>query len=250
MSALVTAASRGIGRAIAAEFLRKGAAVTITARDKTALRAAAASLSAETGAARDRILAVPGDAGDSDARREAVERTVEEFGSLDVLVNNAGVNSLFGPLVDADLDQVRETFDVNVTAALGYTQLAWHAWMSEHGGAVVNISSTAALRATGDIGVYGASKLALCRLTEELAYQLGPKVRVNAVAPAVVKTVFAEPLYAGREAEVIERYPLRRLGIPSDVAQLVAFLASDDAGWITGETVRIDGGQLVHSVIA
>jgi NAD(P)-dependent dehydrogenase (short-subunit alcohol dehydrogenase family) len=249
-AALVTAASRGIGRAIAAEFLRKGAAVTITARDKAALHAAADSLAEETGAARDRILTVPGDAGDGDARAEAVERTVKEFGSLDVLVNNAGINSLFGPLVDADLDAVRETFDVNVTAALGYTQLAWHAWMAEHGGSVVNISSTAALRATGDIGIYGASKLALSKLTEELACQLGPKVRVNAVAPAVVKTVFAEPLYAGREAEVIERYPLRRLGMPSDVAQLVTFLASDEAGWITGETVRIDGGQLVHSIIA
>ncbi|MGP4048445.1 SDR family oxidoreductase [Streptomyces sp. 2A115] len=250
LTAFVSAASRGIGRGIAREFLSRGAAVTITARDAHALDVTADELAAETGAARGRILTVPGDAGDADARADAVHRCVEEFGSLNVLVNNAGVNSLFGPLVDAELDEVRQTFEVNVTAALGFTQLAWHAWMSEHGGTVVNMSSTAALRATGDIGVYGASKVALCRLTEELAYQLGPKVRVNAVAPAVVKTVFAEPLYIGREAEVVERYPLRRLGLPSDVAQLVAFLASDEAGWITGETVRIDGGQLVHSVIA
>jgi NAD(P)-dependent dehydrogenase (short-subunit alcohol dehydrogenase family) len=249
-TAVVTAASRGIGRAIAHELLSRGASVTITARDAAALRSTADELAVETGVERDRVLAIPGDAGDTESRAEAVKRTIEQFGSLDVLVNNAGINSLFGPLVDADLDEVRQTFDVNVTAALGFTQLAWYSWMSEHGGAIVNMSSTAALRATGDIGVYGASKLALSRLTEELAYQLGPKVRVNAVAPAVVKTVFAEPLYGGREAEVVKRYPLGRLGIPSDVAKLVAFLASDAAGWITGDTVRIDGGQLVHSVIA
>ena len=98
--------------------------------------------------------------------------------------------------MDADLDAVRKIFDVNVVAALGFVQLAWKAWMREHGGAVVNIASVGGLRSTGVIGAYGARKAALIRLTEELAWQLGPKVRVNAVAPAVVKTQFAEALYA------------------------------------------------------
>jgi NAD(P)-dependent dehydrogenase (short-subunit alcohol dehydrogenase family) len=129
-------------------------------------------------------------------------------------------------------------------AALGFTQLAWKAWMGEHGGAVVNIASVGGIRSTGVIGAYGASKAALIRLTEELAWQLGPKVRVNAVAPAVVKTKFAEALYSGREEEAAQQYPMKRLGTPEDVASLVAFLCSEGASWITGETVRVDGGLL------
>ncbi|WP_113701312.1 SDR family oxidoreductase [Nonomuraea lactucae] len=248
--ALVTAASRGIGWGAARELASRGAAVAITARDKDALYETAGRIAAETGVGRDRILAIPGDAGDPDARAGAVRETVETFGRLDVLVNNAGISTVAGPLIDADLAEARRMFDVNVLAALDFVQLASKAWMLENGGAVVNVGSTAGLAVTGIFGIYGATKLALSKLTEELAYQLGPRIRINAVAPAVVKTKFAEPLYLGQEEKVIERYPLRRLGLPQDVAKLIAFLASDDASWITGETVRIDGGQLVHSVIA
>ncbi|SER65360.1 NAD(P)-dependent dehydrogenase, short-chain alcohol dehydrogenase family [Lentzea xinjiangensis] len=240
-AALVTGASRGIGLGIARELLSRGAAVTITGRKADQLAEAAEQLRAGTGG---RVLAVPGNAGDDASREEAVARTVEEFGSIDVLVNNTGINPQFGFLMDADLAAVRKIFDVNVVAALGFTQLAWKAWMSEHGGAVVNIASIGGLRSTGVIGAYGASKAALIRLTEELAWQLGPKVRVNAVAPAVVKTKFAEALWSGREEEAQQQYPMKRLGTPEDVASLVAFLCSDSASWITGETVRVDGGLL------
>ncbi|PRY37200.1 enoyl-ACP reductase-like protein [Umezawaea tangerina] len=99
------------------------------------------------------------------------------------------------------------------------------------------------------IAAYGASKAALIRLTEELAWQLGPKVRVNAVAPAVVKTRFAEALYMGREEEAAGQYPMKRLGVPGDVAKVVAFLASEEAGWVTGETVRVDGGLLATGTL-
>jgi NAD(P)-dependent dehydrogenase (short-subunit alcohol dehydrogenase family) len=241
-AALVTGASRGIGYGIARELLSRGASVTITGRKADNLTAAAAQLADETGT--DRVLAVPGNAGKAEDREEAVSQTMERFGRLDVLVNNTGINPVFGPLVDADLDAVRKIFDVNVVAALGFVQLAWKAWQQEHGGAVVNIASVGGLRSTGVLGAYGASKAALIRLTEELAWQLGPKVRVNAVAPAVVKTKFAEALYTDREEEVSASYPLKRLGTPEDVATLVAFLASDAASWITGDTVRVDGGQL------
>jgi NAD(P)-dependent dehydrogenase (short-subunit alcohol dehydrogenase family) len=240
--ALVTGASRGIGHAIAAELVRAGAAVTISSRKADQLTAAADELRALVPDAR--VLAVPANTGDDDDRAEVVRRTVEEFGSLDVLVNNTGINPTFGPLVDADLAAVRKIFDVNVVGALGFVQLAVKAWMAEHGGSIVNIASVAGLRSSGVISAYGASKAALIRLTEELAWQLGPGIRVNAVAPAVVKTKFAEMLYTTDEEAVAARYPMKRLGDPRDVAQLVAFLASDQASWITGETVRVDGGML------
>ncbi|TWP47234.1 SDR family oxidoreductase [Lentzea tibetensis] len=243
-AALVTGASRGIGYGIAHELLSRGASVTITSRKPEACNAAAASLAADAGVPADRVLAVPGNAGDDAAREEAVVRTVERFGSLDVLVNNTGINPQFGFLMEADLNAVRKIFDVNVVAALGFAQQAWKAWLGEHGGAIVNIASVGGLRSTGVIGAYGASKAALIRLTEELAWQLGPRVRVNAVAPAVVKTKFAEALWSGREDEATQQYPMKRLGTPEDVAKLVAFLVSDDASWITGETVRVDGGLL------
>jgi NAD(P)-dependent dehydrogenase (short-subunit alcohol dehydrogenase family) len=173
-----------------------------------------------------------------------VTRTVEAFGRLDILVNNAGINPTYGPLMDADLDAVRKIFDVNVVAALGYLQVAYRAWMREHGGAVVNVASVAGLRSSQVIAAYGASKAALIRLTEELAWELGPSIRVNAIAPAVVKTRFATALYAEGEDKVSAAYPMKRLGEPEDVAQLVGFLVSDAASWITGETVRVDGGIL------
>jgi NAD(P)-dependent dehydrogenase (short-subunit alcohol dehydrogenase family) len=190
------------------------------------------------------VLALSGNAGRDSDREEAVARTVSEFGSLDILINNAGINPVYGPLADADLGAVRKIFDVNVVAALGFVQLALKAWMAEHGGNIINVSSVGGLRSTGVLGIYGASKAALNHLTMELAWQLGPGVRVNGIAPATVKTKFAEALYVGREEEAAQLYPMKRLGTPEDVASLVAFLVSDQASWITGETVRIDGGLL------
>jgi NAD(P)-dependent dehydrogenase (short-subunit alcohol dehydrogenase family) len=247
-SALVTGASRGIGYAIAEELLSRGASVTITGRKADELAAAAESLaegagSHDSGAAK-RILGLTGNAGDADSRAETVARTVEQFGGLDILINNVGVNPVYGPLMDADLDGVRKIFDVNVVAGLGYLQQAYKAWMRDNGGAVINMSSTAGLRSTGVIAAYGAAKAALIRLTEELAWQLGPNIRVNAVAPAVIKTKFSEKLYERGEDEVANSYPMKRLGTPEDVARMVGFLVSDAASWITGQTVRVDGGIL------
>jgi NAD(P)-dependent dehydrogenase (short-subunit alcohol dehydrogenase family) len=243
-TALVTGGSRGIGYSIAAELLARGASVTVTARKPDELAKAVDELAATVESGDERVLGLPGNAGDAASRAQTVASTLARFGSLDILVNNAGVNPVYGALMDADLDGVRKIFDINVVAGLGYLQEAYRVWLRDHGGAVVNVASTAGLRSTGVIAAYGAAKAALIRLTEELAWQLGPGIRVNAVAPAVVKTKFAEALYVDREDQIAATYPMKRLGTPQDVARLVGFLVSDAASWITGETVRVDGGML------
>ena len=244
-TALVTGGSRGIGYAIAAELLTRGAAVTITARKLDELSASADKLVADfAGGDASRVLAVAANAGSAESREASVTQTVERFGSLDILVNNTGINPTYGFLMDADLSAVSKTFDTNVVATLAYVQLAYRAWMAEHGGAIVNIASVGGLRSTGVIPAYGASKAALIRLTEELAWQLGPSIRVNAVAPAVVKTKFAAALYSQGEEKTASAYPMKRLGEPEDIANVVGFLVSDAASWMTGETVRVDGGAL------
>ncbi|GAA5053378.1 SDR family oxidoreductase [Nocardia callitridis] len=241
-SALVTGASRGIGKAVAAELLTRGANVLITARKKEPLDQAANDLRAL--GHRGEVIALAGNSGVDEDRADAVGRVVTEFGSLDILINNTGINPVYGSLMEADLNAVRKIFDVNVVAALGYVQQAYRAWMGEHGGAVVNVASVAGIRSSGVIAAYGASKAALIRLTDELAWQLGPKIRVNAVAPGVIKTKFADALYSSDEESAASVYPLKRLGTPEDVASLIGFLVSDESGWITGETVRVDGGLL------
>ena len=236
-AALVTGATRGIGFGIAQELVTRGARGCITARKEDELAAAVEKLGGP-----DKAIAARGSADDDEHQQKAVAQTIERFGSLDVLVNNAGINPHFGPMIDAELRAVRKIFDVNVTAALAWTQHAWQAWMNEHGGAVLNVASIGGIRPAPFIGAYNVSKAALIHLTRQLAMELGPKVRVNAIAPAVVKTDFAKALYENREDQVAAMYPMRRLGTIEDTGRLAAFLLSDSASWITGETVAIDGG--------
>ena len=235
--AIVTGASRGIGLGIAAELVRQGARVCVTARGQEALDAAVAELGGP-----DVAIAVPGKCDDAEHQAEAVAKTMEAFGRLDMLVNNTGINPVYGPMIDCDLAAAAKILAVNVLAPLAWTRLARDAWMGEHGGSVVNVASVAGVRASPGIGMYGVSKAALIRLTTELAVELGPRIRVNAVAPGVVKTKFAVALYEGREDEVSAHYPLKRLGLPEDIAGAVTFLLSDQASWITGQTLVLDGG--------
>jgi NAD(P)-dependent dehydrogenase (short-subunit alcohol dehydrogenase family) len=244
--ALVTGASRGIGLAIARRLVTEGARVTITARGADALDKAVEELGGPAVA-----LAVPGKADDPAHREGAVAQTLDAYGRIDVLVNNTGISPVAGPVTSADLGAVQKTFAVNVAAAIAWVEAARAAGLGEHpGAAVVNVASVAGLRPSPPIGVYGASKAALIHLTGELALELAPRIRVNAVAPAIVKTVFATMLYEGREEQVAARYPLGRLGVPDDVASAVAFLASDDAAWITGQTLVLDGGLLLSGGFA
>jgi 3-oxoacyl-[acyl-carrier protein] reductase len=169
----------------------------------------------------------------------------EGHGRLDHLVNNAGINPVFGPLLAADLDAARKILDVNVIATLEWTRAAVAAGLRR---SVVNIASIAGVTASPNIALYGISKAALINLTVQLASELAPRLRVNAVAPAVVKTRFARALYEGREDRVTAGYPLQRLGEPEDVAGPVAFLLSDDAAWVTGQTLLIDGGSAIRGI--
>ncbi|MFC4784016.1 SDR family oxidoreductase [Nocardioides sp. MAHUQ-72] len=236
-TAIITGASRGIGLAIAERLVEGGARVVLTGRDSDSLDRATAALGRG-----DRAIGICGDAADTDHQAVVVERAVEHFGSVDLLVNNAGANPAYGPLVKVPLDKARKVVEVNGLAALSWVQHAYAAWMEQHGGAVVNVTSVSGIRHAPGLGMCGASKAMLAHLTAQLAVELGPAIRVNAVAPAVVKTKFATVLYEGREDRVAAAYPLKRLGVPHDVAGAVAFLLGEEAAWITGHTLVVDGG--------
>ena len=241
-TALVTGASRGIGLAIAQALAAAGANVVLTSRSQEAADAAAAQVGGTA-------VGVGAHAVDEEAARRCVELTLERFGSLDILINNAGTNPAFGPVIDQDHGRFAKTFDVNLWAPVLWTGLATRAWMGEHGGAVVNTASVGGMAFEANIGLYNASKAALIHLTRQLALELSPKVRVNAVAPGVVRTKLAEALWKEHEQAVSASTALGRIGEPADIASAVAFLVSDAASWITGETMVIDGGQLLGDAV-
>jgi NAD(P)-dependent dehydrogenase (short-subunit alcohol dehydrogenase family) len=239
--ALVTGASRGIGYGIAEALVARGDRVCITGRGEEALKEAVERLGS------DRVIGVAGKAHDEAHQAAAVAATMEAFGRVDHLVNNAGTNPVFGPIAELDLNVARKVYDTNVLSALGFAQQTWRAWQKEHGGTIVNIASLAGISASPFIGAYGMSKAAMVNLTLQLAHEFAPVVRVNAIAPAVVKTKFAEALYEGREAEVAASYPLGRLGVPEDIGGAAEFLTSGRSGWMTGQTLVLDGGIFLNA---
>ncbi|MFE1754378.1 SDR family oxidoreductase [Streptomyces anandii] len=239
--ALVTGASRGIGYGVAETLVARGDRVCITGRNEDALKEAVDRLGS------DRVIGVAGKAHDEAHQAEAVERVMDAFGRVDFLVNNAGTNPVFGPMADLDLNVARKVFETNVISALGFAQRTWHAWQKDNGGAIVNIASIAGLAPSPFIGAYGVSKAAMINLTQQLAHEFAPRVRVNAIAPAVVKTKFAQALYEGREEEAASSYPLGRLGVPSDIGGAAAFLTSEQSDWVTGQTLVVDGGIFLNA---
>jgi len=239
--ALVTGASRGIGSAIANVLAEQGAEVVLSSRKQADLDAEAERINAKF---PGKAFAVAAHAGKPEDLERLVKTVMDRSGRIDILVNNAGTNPDMGPLMEAELGAWDKTFEVNVRGIFVLTQLVYRAWMREHGGSIVNIASTGGLRPGLGLGVYRISKAAVVFMTRQLARELGGNVRVNAVAPGLIKTRFAEALWANEEIlqRILEPNPMGRIGTVEEVANAVLFLASDAASYVNGEVMVVDGG--------
>jgi NAD(P)-dependent dehydrogenase (short-subunit alcohol dehydrogenase family) len=238
-TAVITGGSSGMGKAIAKEFAEAGAQVLITSRKADNCAEAAAEIGHD-------CQWEAGHAGNADDAQRVIQAATDRLGGVDILVNNAGTNPYAGPLIDVDLARWQKTFDVNLTGPLVWTQLAWRHHMQTNGGVVINMSSVGAFKTSPTLGVYDITKAGLLTMTRQLAAELGPQVRVNALCPAVVKTEFSRMLWEGNEGEVVARsYPLGRFGEVDDITGAAMFLASDASAWMTGQVIVLDGGDLV-----
>lgn len=238
--AIVTGGSAGIGLAAAQALLNRGARVCITGRKQQRMDEGLSTLSDP-----DRVIGIAGNANDLGHRDEVLAATTSRLGPVDVLVNGIGANPYYGDIVDLDLDVARKTLDANVLTALAWVQAVYASSMAERGGSIVNLSSAGGLMPTPKLGIYCISKAAMIQLTQQLALELAPRIRVNAVAPATVKTRFAAALWQDDEEAATAPYPLNCLGEPRDIGEAIAYLASEDARWTTGQTLLIDGGLLL-----
>src|SRR3954471_23953567 len=246
-TAIVTGASRGIGKATAAALAADGCNVVLTSRKQEALDAVAAEMSAAYPDVA--FLAHAAHAAEPEQAAACVDAAMARFGRIDVLVNNAGTNPYFGPLVDIDPVRAEKTVRLNQFGVVLWTQLAWKASMADRGGTVVNVASVGGLLTEPGIGYYNSTKAAVIHLTRQFAQELAPRVRVNAVAPGVVRTQLARGLWQDNEDFLNQALPLGRIGEPNDVADAIAFLAGARAAWITGQTLVIDGGASIRSSI-
>ena len=240
-SALVTGASRGIGREIAVALAEAGAIVGVNSRRADACDAVVADIEQAGGEA----VAVPGNVSDADGCKAIVDAFMARAGRLDVLVNNAATNPQFGPIVDAEESAIDKIIEVDLKAPLRMTKLACEAWMREHGGSIINMASVAGIRPEPLTGAYNAAKAGLIALTKTLARELGSaNIRVNALAPGLVETKFARVLIETQEIHdhIVGQTALGRHAQPGEIAGAALFLASDAASYVTGAVIVIDGG--------
>ena len=242
--AIVTGASRGIGRAIARAFAAAGARVALASRTQADLEVVAGEIEDAGGSA----LAVAAHTGDDQAVEALVERVTDEWGGVDVVVNNAATNPHFGPVTTSDWSHWDKTYDVNVKGYLRTVQACLPSMKGRGGGSVINVASVAGERPLPGMGVYCVSKAAVLMLTEVLGAELAADgVRVNAIVPGFVKTQFSSVLWQDdRAADKLKALiPQRRIADPEELAPLALYLASDASAFVTGSRFRIDGGQLV-----
>ena len=232
--ALVTGASRGIGRAIAATFAAAGAQVMICSRKEDALRDAAESMDGD-------VAIVAANVGDVAAGEACVAATLQRFGRLDILVNNAAANPYYGPMLEIDPARFDKIMQVNLRGPLLWAQAAWNGAMRESPGVILNISSGGSAYPSAGLGVYDMAKAALNHLTRQLAGEIAP-TRVVGIAPGLIKTDFSQVLVDTMGDQLAAKLPARRLGEPDDVAALALYLVSDHSSYITGETYFVDGG--------
>jgi len=238
-TALVTGGSRGIGKAIAETLARRGARVVIAGRQIDALEAAAAELSGATG---QTVIALQADVADSASVKALLDQVLARFQRLDILVNNAGVtrDTLLVRMDEADWDMV---LDVNLKGAYLCTKAAIRQMMKQRYGRIVNVTSVSGIAGQAGQTNYSASKAGLIGFTRALAREVGSRgITVNAVAPGFVPTDLTKDLPADFKEASLKSIPLGRWGTPQEIANAVAFLASDDASYITGHVLSVDGG--------
>ncbi len=241
-TALITGGSAGIGKGIARCYLEAGANVMITSRKAAKCEEAVADLQGLPGQVDWRVSHV----GDPEQGAAAMDDTIERFGSLDILVNNAATNPHNGRTIDVDAGKLDKTYEVNVRGPLLWTQAAWNKWMEANGGTVINIASVGGFTTSRDIGVYCMFKSTLMHMTKQLAAELGPDVRVNCIAPGLIRTDFARVLWEGERGDTIaDLMPTKRLGEPEDIGKAAVFLAAD-APWMTGQVITVDGGESIR----
>jgi NAD(P)-dependent dehydrogenase (short-subunit alcohol dehydrogenase family) len=235
----VTGGSKGIGKGIAKAFADAGGNVLITARKPDSLEATAAELGGN-------VSWVAGHTGRPEDGQAVIDACIERYGSCDVLVNNAATNPHAGRTIDVPLSMWDKTHEVNLRGPLAWIQLAWETWMRDNGGSIINVASVGGFKTSNNLGVYAVFKAGLIHLTKQLASELGPGVRVNCIAPGLIRTDFARILWEGeRGKKVASRLPLGRLGEPADIGECALWLAAG-APWLTGQTIPLDGGELIR----
>ena len=243
--ALVTGGSRGIGRAIALTFADAGADVVITSRKLPALEEVAEEI---RGKGRKGI-AIASHVAKKEDSINLVEKVKSELGRIDILVNNAGTNPYYGPLLDAEEWAWDATLNVNLKGPFLLSQLVARIMREQGGGSIINMSSVGGVRVS-ELNLYSITKAGLIMLTQVMAKEWGQyKIRVNAIAPGIIQTRLSEALWKepARGEAAAKGTALGRLGVPEDVADAALYLASDASSYVTGETIVVDGGELIGS---